>query len=103
MCEGRAFGLGVLLATQFPRDLPDRIAGSTATRVFFNQSKAEQVRETQGTLVGKRSGTEADHLGNVIRGLAPLDCILQNDQHRPWARLRVVPYYARLADEEGTE
>jgi hypothetical protein len=102
MREGRAFGLGVILATQFPRDLPDQIAGSTATRVFFNQSKAEQVREIQRTLVGKTSGTEADHLGNVIRGLAPLECILQNVQHRPWVRLRVVPYYARLADGEGT-
>jgi DNA helicase HerA-like ATPase len=103
MREGRAFGLGVILATQLPRDLPEQIAGSTASRVFFNQSKAEQVREIQRTLVGKTSGTEADHLGNVIRGLAPLECILQNVQHRPWVRLRVVPYYARLADAQEPE
>lgn len=100
MREGRAFGLGVILATQLPRDLPEQIASSTATRVFFSQSKAEQVREIQRTLVGKTSGTEADHLGNVIRGLAPLECILQNVQHRPWVRLRVVPYYARLGEDE---
>jgi hypothetical protein len=91
MREGRAFGLGVIMATQFPRDLPDNIAGSTATRIFFNQSKAEQVREIQRTLVGKTSGTEADHLGNLIRGLAPLECILQNLQYRPWVRLRAIP------------
>ena len=100
MREGRAFGLGVILATQFPKDLPDSIAGSTATRLFFNQTKAEQVREIQRTLVGKTSGTEADHLGNLIRGLAPLECILQNLQYRPWVRLRAVPYFARIAEEK---
>lgn len=101
MREGRAFGLGVIVATQFPRDLPQHIAGSTATRLFFNQTKAEQVREIQRTLVGKTSGTEADHLGNLIRGLGPLECILQNLQYRPWVRLRAVPYFARVS--EGTE
>jgi len=100
MREGRAFGLGVIVATQFPRDLSDQIAGSTATRLFFNQTKAEQVREIQRTLVGKTSGTEADHLGNLVRGLAPLECILQNLHHRPWVRLRAIPYFARVSDED---
>jgi hypothetical protein len=99
MREGRAFGLGVVLATQFPKDLPDQIAGSTGTRLFFNQTKAEQVREIQRTLVGKTSGTEADHLGNLIRGLAPMECILQNLHYRPWVRLRAVPYFVRIAEE----
>ncbi|MDA8359274.1 MAG: ATP-binding protein [Actinomycetota bacterium] len=103
MREGRAFGLGVMIATQFPRDLPDSIAGSTATRVFFNQTKAEQVREIQRTLVGKTSGTEADHLGNLIRGLAPLECILQNLQYRPWIRLRAIPYFSRVAEQADQE
>jgi hypothetical protein len=101
MREGRAFGLGVIVATQFPKDLPDNIAGSTATRLFFNQTKAEQVREIQRTLVGKTSGTEADHLGNLVRGLAPLECILQNHQYRPWIRLRALPYFSRIADEDS--
>ncbi|MHB8695270.1 MAG: ATP-binding protein [Solirubrobacteraceae bacterium] len=99
MREGRAFGLGVIVATQFPRDLPDQIAGSTATRVFFNQTKAEQVREIQRTLVGKTSGQEADHLGSLIRGLAPFECVLQNLHYKPWVRLKAIPYYARLVDE----
>jgi hypothetical protein len=99
MREGRAFGLGVIVTTQFPRDLPDQIAGSTATRLFFNQTKAEQIREIQRTLVGKTTGQEADHLGNLVRGLAPLECILQNLHYRPWIRLRSIPYYARVSEE----
>jgi DNA helicase HerA-like ATPase len=99
MREGRAFGLGVVIATQFPKDLSDQIGGSTGTRLFFNQTKAEQVREIQRTLVGKTSGTEADHLGNLIRGLAPMECILQNLHYRPWVRLRAIPYFSRIAEE----
>lgn len=100
MREGRAFGLGVIIATQFPRDLPEQIAGSTATRIYFNQTKAEQVREIQRTLVGKTSGQEADHLGSLIRGLAPLDCVVQNLHYKPWVRLKAIPYYARLEAEQ---
>lgn len=102
MREGRAFGLGVIIATQFPKDLPDQIAGSTATRLFFSQTKAEQVREIQRTLLGKTSGSEADHLGNLMRGLAPLECILQNIHYRPWIRLRAIPYYARVEAGQGS-
>jgi DNA helicase HerA-like ATPase len=103
MREGRAFGLGVIIATQFPRDLPDQVSGSTATRLFFNQAKAEQVREIQRTLVGKTSGQEADHLGSLVRGLAPLECVLQNLQYKPWAKFKSIPYYARLAEREPEE
>ena len=98
MLEGRAFGLGVIVATQFPRQLSEEISGSTATRLFFGQTKAEQIRDIQRTLVGKTSGSEADHIGQVIRGLAPLECVLQNAHHRPWARVKVTPYYARLTE-----
>src|SRR6185312_254240 len=98
MREGRAFGLGVILATQFPRDLPDSISGSTATRLYFSQTKAEQIREVQKTLVGKTSGAEAEHIGNLMRGLTPLECIFQNNHYKPWIRLKATPYYAINSD-----
>lgn len=98
MLEGRSFGLGVIVATQFPRHLSGEVSGSTATRLFFGQTKAEEVREIQRTLVGKTSGSEADHIGQVIRGLAPLECVLQNAHHRPWVRVKVKAYYARLSE-----
>lgn len=68
--EGRAFGLGVIIATQFPRDLPEALRGSTATRIHFSQSQIEQVREVQRTVIGKTSGAEADHLASVMRSLS---------------------------------
>ena len=103
MLEGRAFGLGVIVATQFPRQLPEEISGSTATRLFFGQTKAEQIREIQRTLVGKASGPDADNIDRVIRSLAPLECVIQNAQHAPWVRVKVTPYYARLSQEPFNE
>ena len=103
MLEGRAFGLGVIVATQFPRHLPEEVSGSTATRLFFGQTKAEQVREIQRTLVGKTTGPDADNIAQVVRGLAPLECVMQNAQHAPWVRVNVTPYYARLTGEPSKE
>ena len=103
MLEGRAFGLGVIVATQFPRQLPEEVSGSTATRLFFGQTKAEQIREIQRTLVGKTSGPDADNIAQVVRSLAPLECVMQNAQHAPWVRVKVTPYYARLNEEAYDE
>ena len=103
MLEGRAFGLGVIVATQFPRQLPEELSGSTATRLFFGQTKAEQIREIQRTLVGKTSGPDADNIAQVARSLAPLECVMQNAQHAPWVRVKVTPYYARLSDQPYDE
>jgi len=95
MREGRAFGLGVLVATQFPRDLPAAVSGSTATKLFFSQTQLEQIREIQRTIVGKTSGPEADHLAGVLRGLTPLSCAIVSKQHRPFVRLSIRPYFRR--------
>lgn len=96
MREGRAFGLGVIVATQFPKDMPDEVSGSTATKLYFSQTKPDNVREVQRALIGKTSGPDADHLGAAIRELPPLTCYLQNGQYQPHARTAVHPYYARV-------
>ena len=98
MREGRAFGLGVLIATQFPRDLPEAVRGSTATRIYFSQSQIEQVREVQRTVIGKTSGAEADHLASVMRSLSPLTCVLHSRQYSNFVRLSFKPYFERLAE-----
>lgn len=95
MREGRAFGLGVLIATQFPADLPSAISGSTATKLFFSQTDLTQIREIQRIVVGKASGPEADHLAGVLRGLSPLTCVLHSKQYAPFVRVTIKPYFER--------
>lgn len=95
MREGRAFGLGVLIATQFPRDLPAEISGSTATKIFFSQSDNEHIRDIQRAIIGKTSGPQADHLAGVLRGLPPLTCVLHSKQYTPFVRVEIRPYFQR--------
>jgi hypothetical protein len=98
MREGRAFGLGVIVATQFPNDMPGDVSGSTATKLYFSQTKAENIREVQRALVGKTSGGDADHLAAALRELPPLACFVQNGQYQPYVRTSVVPYFTRVAE-----
>jgi len=95
MREGRAFGLGVIIASQFPKDLPPEISGSTATKIFFSQTHVDHIREILRTVVGKTSGPEADHLSGLIRNLSPLTCVLHSKQHSPYKRVKIKPYFER--------
>jgi hypothetical protein len=95
MREGRAFGLGVVIASQFPTDLPTAVAGSTATKLYFSQTNVEQIRDIQRTILGKTSGTDADHLASIMRGLRPLTCVLYSKQFSRFVRVTINPYFER--------
>lgn len=97
MREGRAFGLGVIIASQFPADLPSAVAGSTATKIYFSQTNVEQIRDIQRTILGKTSGADADHLASIMRGLPPLTCVLYSKQFPRFVRVTVNPYFERSA------
>jgi len=100
MREGRAFGLGVFVATQFPADLPPAISGSTATKLFFSQTYLTQIREIQRIVIGKSSGAEADHLAGMLRGLSPLTCVLHSKHYPPYVRVTIKPYFERRPSPE---
>jgi hypothetical protein len=97
MREGRAFGLGVVIASQFPTDLPTAVAGSTATKLYFSQTNVEQIRDIQRTILGKTSGADADHLASILRGLPPLTCVLYSKQFPRFVRVTINPYFERGA------
>ena len=101
MREGRAFGLGVILASQFLKDLPPAIGGSAKTQLYFSQAKPENIREIQKALTGKTTGADAEHVGMTVRSLPPLTCLLQNSQYSPYVRVAVLPYYARGSSESS--
>jgi hypothetical protein len=95
MREGRAFGLGVVIASQFPSDLPTAVAGSTASKLYFSQTNVEQIREIQRTILGKTSGSDADHLASIMRGLPPLTGVLYSKQFPRFVRVTIDPYFQR--------
>jgi Helicase HerA, central domain len=99
MRESRAFGLGIIVATQYPNDLSDAVAGATATRLFFSQSLSEPIKAIQATLVGRSVGTEAERVASDVRSMQKLHCLMQNQQHRPYRRVAISPYWQRVAQE----
>ncbi|BDG59510.1 hypothetical protein caldi_06000 [Caldinitratiruptor microaerophilus] len=92
MREGRAFGLGVIIATQFASDLRDVILGSAATKLYFATTENDHIRHIVKALLGRTTGTEAERLAALIKDLPPFHCLLQSLHFSPFLRVRVQPY-----------
>jgi hypothetical protein len=101
--EGRAFGLGCAIGTQFPDDLDDELAGSLATKLFLRNDQDAHRAAIARHLVGATSGPEAAELKRRLRGLDRFEGYFVNAQNRPYRRLKVVPYHERsLAGPKGS-
>lgn len=52
--------------------------------------------EIQRALIGKTSGSEAEHVASAVRSMPPLTCLAVNSQLSPYTRVDVRPYYERV-------
>ncbi|MSP63001.1 MAG: hypothetical protein EXR72_22230 [Myxococcales bacterium] len=93
--EGRAFGLGCAIGTQYPGDLPDEVQGALATKLFLHNDQDAHRAAVCRQLLGTVSGDEALTLRRTLRDLPQLEGFLANPHHRPYRRLRVLPHHAR--------
>ncbi|MGH7919265.1 MAG: ATP-binding protein [Candidatus Dormibacteraceae bacterium] len=91
--EGRAYGLGVLIASQFPRDLSLEVKGCAATQLYGSQSQLEQIAEIQRAVLGETRGADARRLAGAIRGLQPFEAVLHT--RGKWGVVRVTPDFQR--------
>ena len=94
MREGRAFGLGVLLCSQFPRDVPISLRGNTATQMLFAQ-RLELVADAQRAVLGTTRGQDARRLAANLGHLGDHEAVVANRQLAPWRVVTVRPYFAR--------
>lgn len=92
MREGRAFGLGVLLSSQFPRDVPISLRGNAATQLLFAQ-RLELAADAQRAVVGAARGQQARRLAADLAGLGEHEAVVANRQVAPWQVVRVRPYF----------
>ena len=91
--EGRAFGLGAIIATQFPRDLALEIKGCAATQLYFSQTQLDQVTEVQRAVLGGSQGREAKEMAEALRGLSRFEAVLHS--RRGWRVARITPAFER--------
>ena len=54
--EGRAFGVGIVIGTQFPGDIPETMAGNLATQLFLMNNQAQHRRFVVKQVFGTTSG-----------------------------------------------
>ena len=95
MREGRAFGLGFAIGTQYPGDLTDEIQGALATKLFLRNEQDTHRNVVVRQLCGAAAGAEAGKIKQHLRQLARLEGFFVNAHHRPYRQIKVVPHYAR--------
>ena len=99
--EGRAFGVGLAIGTQYPGDLPADLAGSLATKVYLKNQQPDHRKAVVRALTGGVSGGgQASELLEFMEKQEMFQGLIQNQQYAPYAAFKVVPYYAREQEEE---
>jgi hypothetical protein len=101
--EGRAFGVGLAIGTQYPGDLPPDLAGSLATKVFLKNQQPDHRRAVVRALTGGSAGSaQAGELLEFMEKQEMFQGLIANQQYAPFAAFKLLPYYAReQAEEQG--
>jgi hypothetical protein len=93
--EGRAFGVGIVIGTQFPGDIPEELAGNIATQLMLYNQTPDHQRTVVKTLCGRGSGPEAQRLQNQIAHLQQHEGFFRNQQYSPYRLVMTKPYFRR--------
>ncbi|MFZ1109223.1 MAG: hypothetical protein WAN43_12890 [Rhodomicrobium sp.] len=99
--EGRAFGAGIAIGTQYPGDLPPDLSGALDTKIYLKNQQPDHKKAVVRALCGANSGPEAAHLHGVLERLTQFEGLIQNQQYLPYARFKLLPYFARVARDEA--
>jgi DNA helicase HerA-like ATPase len=96
--EGRAFGIGIAIGTQFPVDIPDDLAGSLETQIFLSNSEARHQAATVRKLCSSTSTLEGQRLWQKAASLGQLQGFIRNQHYKPYRLMHVYPHYLREAE-----
>lgn len=93
--EGRAFGVGIAIGTQYPGDLPPDLAGSLATRIFLKNQQPDHKKAVVRAVTGSASGLQSQEVHEFLERQEMFEGLIQNQQYSPYAAFKLVPYYER--------
>ena len=93
--EGRAFGVGLLIGSQFPDDLPANLIGSLRTQIFLHNKSPEMRKAVARVLCSASSGTQAQRIIETLGILPQFQGYLVSEEHKPWTRVNIVPHAQR--------
>jgi DNA phosphorothioation-dependent restriction protein DptH len=86
--EGGAFGVGLVVSSQFPADVPESLRGNLATKVYLANTDARH-----RSLVARQLGLLPED--PMLVGLARHEGFVQSSQFSPPCRVRTKPYFER--------
>jgi len=93
--EGRAFGVGIAVGTQFPGDIPDTLAGNLATQLLLHNKQPEHRKVVARTLTGAASGQAATQVMLKIDKLQAHEGFFRNQHYSPYVLVQTLPHYQR--------
>ena len=91
--EARAFGVGVFLSSQEARDFEPSVfanAGTLLTLKMAETTDADRIAKLLAT------GTGFRELSDELRGLDRFEGMIRNDHYKPYAKVKVSPFYERF-------
>ncbi len=94
--EGRAFGAGIAIGTQYPGDLPPDLSGALDTKIYLKNQQPDHKKTVVRSLCGVNSGPEAASLHGILERLKQFEGLIQNQQYLPYAQFKLLPYFARV-------
>jgi hypothetical protein len=93
--EGRAFGIGIAIGTQFPGDLDDDLTGNLATQLLLFNQNTDHRKSVIRTLNGTTSGRDAQLLEAKLQTLQKHEGFFRNQQYAPYILVMTTPHYQR--------
>jgi len=94
--EGRAFGVGLLIGTQYPKDLPENLVGCLRTQLYLYNKELDNQKIIVRALCNTTSGPHALRLLNTIQHLDQFQGYLISEQYKEGIRVNVTPHYSRV-------
>jgi len=98
--EGRAYGVGILIGTQYPKDMPENLVSALRTQVYLYNKEIANQQVILRALCNTTHGAEAERFLKTIRNFGKFQGYLISDQYKSGTRVDVLPYHERLDESE---
>lgn len=93
--EGRAFGVGMLIGTQNPKDMPDNLVSCLRTQVYLFNKDVENQKVIVRQLCNSTTNADAQQRLQVVANLKQFQGYLIDELHPQGIRVNVLPHYKR--------
>lgn len=92
--ECRAFGISIIIATQFPTDMSEDVYGCTETKLFLGNDDPKHAKAAAEKIVGTSNKDQLLKMSEHIRGFKQFQAVIRNS-HYTNDIINTMPYYLK--------